>query len=137
MILLKNRLSLSANVFTSNTDNLLSISSLSYVSGLPETWSNGGSLANKGFDASFNLKVLNTKSLKWEVGAGIGKYKNEVTMLPTSGYDTELYGATVRTEVGKPVGVFYGYQTDGIFRTTAEANEAGLSMLSDKGIKTP
>jgi hypothetical protein len=58
-------------------------------------------------------------------------------MLPTSGYDTELYGATVRTEVGKPVGVFYGYQTDGIFRTSAEAAEAGLSMLSNKGIKTP
>ena len=141
MILLNNRLSLAANIFTSNTDNLLSVSSLSYVSGLPETWSNGGSLSNKGFDASFNLKVVNSQLIKWEVGAGIGHYKNEITQLPATGYDTEVYGATIRTEVGNPVGVFYGYQTDGIFTSTESAMESDgtykLYMWSDKGIKIP
>ena len=142
MILLDNRLSLAANVFSSNTDNLLSISSLSYVSGLPETWSNGGALANKGFDASFNLKVLNSKALKWEIGAGIGHYKNEVTQLPSAGYDTEMYEATVRTQVGSPVGIFYGYQTDGVFTTTESALEADgstyrLHMKSDEGNLIP
>ena len=126
MVLLDNRLALAANVFSSNTDNLLSISSLSYVSGLPETWSNGGALSNKGFDASFNLKLMNSKLLKWEVGASIGHYKNEITQLPSAGYETELYGATVRTQVGSPVGVFYGYQTDGVFTTTQSALDAGL-----------
>ncbi len=126
MVLLDNRLALAANVFSSNTDNLLSISSLSYVSGLPETWSNGGALSNKGFDASFNLKLINSQLLKWEVGASIGHYKNEITQLPSAGYETELYGATVRTQVGSPVGVFYGYQTDGVFATTQSALDAGL-----------
>lgn len=126
MVLLDNRLALAANVFSSNTDNLLSISSLSYVSGLPETWSNGGALSNKGFDASFNLKLINSQLLKWEVGASIGHYKNEITQLPSAGYETELYGATVRTQVGSPVGVFYGYQTDGVFTTTQSALDAGL-----------
>ena len=136
MILLDNRLSLAANIFSSNTDNLLSIGALSYVTGLPNTWSNGGSLSNKGFDASFNMKLVNNKSFKWELGAGIGHYKNEVTKLPMQGYDTELYGATIRTEVGKPIGVFYGYETDGLLSTTADAQAAGLYMLSDKGVKT-
>ena len=136
MVMLNNKLSLSFNVFKSNTDNLLSVGSLAYVTGLSQSWSNGGSLANSGFDASFNLKLLNTKSFKWELGAGIGHYKNEVTQLPSAGYDTELYGATVRTEVGKPVGVFYGYETDGIFTTSQAAQDANLYMLSDKGVKT-
>lgn len=136
MNLLGNRLSVSANMFTSTTDNLLSIGSLSYVTGLPQTWSNGGSLSNKGFDASFNLKLLNTELVKWEVGAGIGHYKNEVTKLPMQGYDTEAYGATIRTEVGKPVGVFYGYETDGVLTTSKQAADEGLYMLSDKGVKT-
>lgn len=136
MVLLDNRLSLAANIFSSNTDNLLSIGALSYVTGLPNTWSNGGSLSNKGFDASFNMKLVNNKSFKWELGAGIGHYKNEVTKLPMQGYDTELYGATIRTEVGKPIGVFYGYETDGLLSTTADAQAAGLYMLSDKGVKT-
>ena len=134
--LLNNRLSLSANLFASNTDNLLSIGSLSYVTGLEETWSNGGSLSNKGFDASFNAKVMNTEMFKWELGASIGHYKNEVTKLPTSGYDTKVYGATIRTEVGKPVGVFYGYQTDGLFLRSEDAAESGLRMRSDKGVDT-
>ena len=125
-VLLGNRLSLAANVFNSNTDNLLSIGALSYVTGIPNSWSNGGSLSNKGFDASFNLKLINSKILKWEVGAGIGHYKNEVTKLPSAGYDTEIYGATVRTQVGSPVGVFYGYETNGVFSTSADAKAAGL-----------
>ena len=91
-----NRLSVSASVFSSTTDNLLSVGSLSYVTGLPQTWSNGGSLSNKGFDASFNVKAVNTALVKWELGAAIGHYKNEVTKLPIDSYDTELYGATVR-----------------------------------------
>ena len=139
MILLKNRLSLQGNIFSSNTDNLLSVGSLSYVTGLPDTWSNGGSLSNKGFDASFNLKLVNSKLFKWEVGAGIGHYKNEVTQLPSAGYDTEVYGATIRTQVGNPVGVFYGFQTDQenpVFTTTQAAKDAGLYMLSDKGMRT-
>jgi hypothetical protein len=106
------------------------------VTGLPDTWSNGGSLSNTGFDASFNYKLINSKSFKWEVGAGIGHYKNEVTKLPTEGYDTEVYGATVRTQVGSPVGVFYGYETNGVFCTSDAARAAGLYMLSDKGVRT-
>lgn len=136
MNLLGNRLSVAANVFSSNTDNLLSIGSVAYVTGLPQSWSNGGSLSNKGFDASFNLKAVNLPVFQWEIGASIGHYKNEVTKLPTDGYDTEMYGATIRTEVGKPLGVFYGYQTDGVFLTSEQANEAGLYMRSNTGAKT-
>ncbi len=136
MNLLGNRLNVSAHIFNSTTDNLLSIGSLSYATGLPNTWGNGGTLTNNGFDASFNLKLVNVGAFKWELGAGIGHYKNEVVKLPTKGYDTEMYGATVRTEVGKPVGVFYGYETNGVFTTTKQATDSGLYMLSDKGFHT-
>ena len=127
----ENRLSVEANVFVSNTDNLLSISSLSYLTGLPETWSNGGSLSNKGFDASFNLKLVNSRLVKWEAGASIGHYKNEVTALPNDKIDYTYCGATIRTQIGSPVGVFYGYKTDGVFSTDVEARESGLRMISD------
>ena len=137
MNMLDNRLNLSANVFSSNTDNLLSVSNLSYLTGLTDTWSNGGSLSNKGFDASFNYKILNTNMFKWEAGASIGHYKNEVTKLPGQAVEFEYCGATIRTEVGSPVGVFYGYKTDGVFSTDSEASASGLHMLSDTGFKTP
>ena len=130
MNLWNNRVSLSANVFSSNTDNLLSISSLSYLTGLPNTWSNGGSLSNKGFDASVNVKLLNTKLIKWEAGASIGHYKNEVTKLPGDAIEFNYCDGIIRTQVGQPVGVFYGYKTDGIFVADADAKKASLDRKS-------
>ena len=137
MNLFDNRLNLSANVFSSTTDNLLSVSSLSYITGITNSWSNGGSLSNKGFDASFNVKVLNTPLVKWEAGASIGHYKNEVTKLPGDAIDYSYYGANIRTQVGSPVGVFYGYKTAGVFSTDADAKNSGLHMVSDTGQETP
>ena len=137
MNLWNNRVNVAANVFSSNTDNLLSISSLSYLTGLPETWSNGGSLSNKGFDASVNVKLLNTKLIKWEAGASIGHYKNEVTALPGDAVEYNYCDGIIRTEVGQPVGVFYGYKTAGVFSTDADAKASGLHMVSDTGVDTP
>ena len=137
MNLFDNRLNVAANVFSSNTDNLLSISSLSYLTGLPDSWSNGGSLSNKGFDASFNYKIINSELLKWEAGASIGHYKNEVTKLPGKILEYDYCGATIRTDVGGPVGVFWGYKTNGVFATDAEAAASGLHMVSETGVVTP
>lgn len=137
MNMFDNRLNIAANVFSSTTDNLLSISSLSYLTGLPESWSNGGSLSNKGFDASFNVKLVNTPLVKWEAGASIGLYRNEVTKLPGDALEFSYCGANIRTEVGNPVGVFYGYKTAGVFSTDDDAKNSGLHMVSDTGQNTP
>ena len=137
MNMFDNRLNVAAHWFHSNTDNLLSVSSLSFLTGLPDTWSNGGSLTNTGFDALFNAKLINGGAIKWEAGASIGHYKNEVTKLPGKYVDYSYCGATIRTQVGQPVGVFYGYTTNGVFSTDAEANASGLRMRSDTGVETP
>jgi TonB-linked SusC/RagA family outer membrane protein len=138
MNLFGNRLAIDANVFKSNTDNLLSISALSFLTGIETSWTNGGSLTNSGFDASFNLKLLNTKQIKWEAGASIGAYKNEITKLPGRPIDNEFYGATVRTAVGEPVGIFYGYRTQStngskVYATTEEALASGLEVFTTYG----
>lgn len=138
MNLFGNRLNIAANIFRSNTDNLLSISSLSYLSGLENSWSNDGSLSNTGFDASFNVKIVNNDMFKWEAGASIGHYKNTITKLPNGkSVDYEAYGATIRTQVDSPVGVFYGYKTDGVFSTEAEADAADLCIMTENGLPDP
>lgn len=135
MVMFGNRVNLAANVFSSKTDNLLSISALSFLTGLDTSWSNGGSLKNFGFDANLGVKIINTNKVKWEAGAGIGHYKNEITALPIDNVDYESYGATVRSRVGSPVGVFYGYRTNGVFSTSEEAINSGLSFVSTTGSK--
>ena len=137
LAMFNNRLALSANVYKSVTDNLLSMSSLSFLTGLKTSWSNGGALQNVGYDVTANVKLMNTQNVKWEAGFGLGAYKNEITKLPNNeSVTTELYGATIKSEVGRPVGVFYGYETAGVYATTDEANADGYFIKAENGIKT-
>jgi len=134
---LDERVSLSADFFESHTDNLLTQKTLSSITGLDSYWSNGGALKNTGYELNLNLKVLDTKWLVWELGGSVGHYKNEITALPDGDYLTQILGANVLTAVGHPAGVFYGYKTDGIFTTTADADNSGLYKLNDNGTLTP
>ena len=132
-----NKLHMGLNFFKSWTDNLLTLRQMAWTSGLSENWCNGGKLQNTGFDLSLGVKALDTKSWHWEVGATMGHYKNKVTAIGSDdkSFETKIYGATVLTSVDNPVGLFYGYRTNGVFASTAEANAAGLYQLDESGNK--
>ena len=130
-----NRLFFGVNYFRSNTYNLLTLNSLSYLTGLDANWTNNGRLSNEGFDVSARAKLISSKDWKWELGMSMGHYKNKIERLP----DTEgriintLYGANILTEVGKAANLFYGYRTDGVFSTKQEAQAAGLYQVTVNG----
>ena len=134
--LFNNRLSIGLNGFRSTTDNLLTRQSLGFLSGLNQNWTNDGKLKNIGFDASAAVKVLALKDFQWEVGASVGHFKNEITQLPegASFIDNDVYGATIRTQVGQAANLFYGHKSLGVFATTAEADAASLFVLKENGI---
>ena len=133
------RLNLRADYFYSKTNNLVTLGTLAYVSGLKDYWTNGGALKNTGFNAAFTAKVLNTKDFKFELGASVGHYKNEITKLPSGvdSYTTDVYGGTLITKVGQPIGTFYGYKTNGVFSTSEEAAKANLGLIDETGSKVP
>lgn len=138
----KNRLNVSLNYFRSTTDNLLTRQTLGFLSGLQENWSNSGKLKNEGFDVSFTAKVISLKDWQWQIGASAGHYKNKISELADGAeyVDNEIYGATIRTQVGQVANAFYGYKTLGVFSTTEEARAAGttdpkgLYFLGDNGV---
>jgi TonB-linked SusC/RagA family outer membrane protein len=131
---LNNRINMHFNLFKSWTSNLLSLRQLAWTSGLQANWSNAGKLENSGWDAGIGVKVLALKNFNWEVGASAGHYKNKVTALPDDqNIETDIYGATILTQVGQPVGVFYGYKTDGVYATTAAAEADGHYILQQNG----
>ena len=136
MSMFNNRFGLSLNAFKSQTTNLLTMKSLPEIAGEKYYWSNGGALENVGFDVATNIKVLNRKNWKWELGANVAAYKNEITALPDGDYTTKIYGANVLTSVGRSAGVFYGYETAGVYATQEEAEKDGLKIMSKAGIPT-
>ena len=135
--LLNNRLHVGFNYFASWTSDLLMLQQMAWTTGLAQNWTNGGKLRNSGFDFSADVKVINDKDWKWELGATMGHYKNKLTDLG-NGTDrllTNAYGATIISEVGGPVGQFYGYKTNGIYSTEAEAQADGKYYLDQSGNK--
>ena len=128
-----NRLNLRANYFMSKTNNLVTLGTLAYVAGLSDYYTNDGALKNHGFDVAFNAKVVNEKNFKFELGASMGHYKNELTRLPQgqTSFETKMYNGTILSKVGESAGVFYGYKTEGVYATTEEAAAAGKYILDD------
>lgn len=125
--LLDNRLGVSFNYFIHNTSDLLTMVRFNNpVGGIKNYWSNGGELKNTGFEAQLSYKPVVMKDWNVEVGASVGHYKNKVTRLPDGDYTTSVYGDNnILTAVGNPAGLFYGYKTQGVFSTDAEAKAAG------------
>ncbi len=123
---LDNRLGINFDYFIHNTKDLLTLKAFSNpIGGINNYWTNGGELKNTGFEFGFTAKPVVAKDWRVEVGATVGHYKNEVTKLPDGDFITTVYGADMITSVGNPVGLFYGYKTDGVFSTDAEAKAAG------------
>ena len=142
---LKNRLQAGIDIYWHKTDNLLTMKELNYVSGMTQYWTNEGQLTNKGVEVNVNAAIINNKNWKWELGASLGHYNNKITELPVSlsntmilsdvngnnvqyihGYTNSIYGENnILTAVGYAVGSFYGWQTEGVFSSDAEASQAG------------
>ncbi|KAA6303303.1 MAG: TonB-dependent receptor SusC [Candidatus Ordinivivax streblomastigis] len=138
---LNERLGISLDVYNNCTDNLLTLKELESFTGQDTYWSNDGQLTNKGYELAFNAKILNLRQLKWELGASVAHYKNQITALPDNkATHIEILNGRVLTEVGRPAGAFYGYKTQGVFMTDAEAqaehNGQGLYRLNANGTKS-
>ena len=134
---MNNRLNVHFNYFKGWTKNLLTLRQLAWTSGLAANWSNDGKLENEGFEVGAAVKVLNLKDFGWEVGASAGHYVNKITALPDGNkpFETEAYGATILSQVGTAAGVFYGYKTNGVYATQAEADRDGLYLVNDRDQK--
>ena len=134
---LHNRLGLNANYFIHNTKDLLVLKSFQNpIGGINNYWTNDGEVRNTGFEVGINGKPIALKDWHLEIGATLGHYKNEVKSLANGDYTSSIYGTdNILTSVGNPVGVFYGYKTNGVFATTADAQAAGLYIVDETGAK--
>ncbi len=128
-----NRIQAGVEFYISRTSNLLTLKENNFMTGLGSYWTNDGKLQNMGADIHVNAIIVNTKDFRWELGASLGHYKNEIKSLPSGDYPTKVYGAEIQTAVGQAAGVFYGYKTEGVFSTTDDAEAADLKYPT--GIK--
>ena len=124
---------LTIDLYSNKTSNMLVYEELPAATGFNTVLTNGGSMKNTGIEVSLNFRVLNKPSFKWEIGLNAGTYKNEIESVPGGMFTTEYAGAEILTKEGGPANLFYGYVSEGVFSTTAEATAAGLKKKNMDG----
>lgn len=126
--LFDDRLTVGLDYFRHSTDDLLTLQKAPVETGHKYQLKNGGKMENEGFEASVGVRVLNFKNFSWQTDFDIAHYVNKIVQLPGQSLTTSVLGGEIITKEGSPAGLFYGYKTDGVFATMAEAQEASLKV---------
>jgi TonB-linked SusC/RagA family outer membrane protein len=114
---LKGRVSFSVDRFQSRNYDLLLNVNVPSITGFSTALKNIGEVKNSGWE--FVVSTINfDKKLKWTTNFNLSTYDNEVVKLGPEG-DPIIAGDNI-TMIGQPIGMFYGFLTDGIFKTQAE-----------------
>lgn len=124
--LLNSRLRASIDYYIRDTEDILVELPIPQTTGTREAvTTNGASIKNKGLEFGLNY-TKNSGDFKFDVGVNISTVDNEVTSLGE--LRTPILGGrfsaetifTTRAIQGEPLGVFWGFQTDGLYQTQAE-----------------
>jgi len=116
--LLSNKLYLSADYFVKTTsDILLPISLPSIAGNVSPTIVNAGEVSNKGVELAFNFRSA-ARSFNYAINGNVATVTNRVEKLHPN--LPSIVGDVYRTEVGQPLGAFYGYVMDGIYQNQGE-----------------
>jgi TonB-linked SusC/RagA family outer membrane protein len=143
--LLNNRIDASVDIFDKTSKNFLFQQPLpAFLSGgtaeyssaaiVQPPWVNAGKIDNKGIELSITSRNIETRDFRWTTNVIFSRYKNEVISLNgfpalignvSTGFGPQI--PATYTQVGGPVGEFYGYKTQGIIKTTDQLNELALN----------
>lgn len=117
---LANRITLEANYYHNNIDNLILYAPQAPSKGIPDNriLTNVGTMYNKGFEFAINATPINNEGFTWSTNLNFTTNKNEVTALTNDGAPivgiTGSLESTSITAVGHPVGSIYAVKTAGV-----------------------
>nr|WP_198160632.1 SusC/RagA family TonB-linked outer membrane protein [Pedobacter panaciterrae] len=132
------RITLSIDAYLKKTSNLLLDVPVPNTTGFTTVLQNVGSTENKGLEFGLNTINIKTDQLSWSTNFNISFNRNKVTQLYSgaaniinpvgAGLTGSLQSFSI-LKVGEPIGSFYGWQTNGVYRYSAD-NTAGITNSS-------
>lgn len=122
-------LSLTMDYYIKTTSNLLVQQSIRPSSGFVQLYTNAGRIRNKGLEISSELRLkFGEASLR--INGQAMFLHNNIYGLSNDIFGVESFNSGMHWDKiiifrnGYPLGTWYGYKTDGLFKTQAEINEA-------------
>ena len=115
-----NKFTGTVDYFIRNTNDMILSKPIPMYAGKKKPAVNAGAMQNKGIEVTLNY-AQNKGDFKYDVGVNFTFIKNKITSLaggdPIRSGGAGRLGNTTKTEVGKEIAYFYGYKTDGLFKT--------------------
>ena len=121
---LRNRLSGEIDYYNRTTDNVVFYVPIATGGGTAELLSNNGRVRNSGVELTLGWSDYVGENFQYNIGLNLTTITNKVLALDGRDY---IPGASVRgnyttrTQVGYPIGAFWGYEIDGVYASDAEA----------------
>ncbi|RTY94678.1 TonB-dependent receptor [Flavobacterium sp. GSN2] len=138
-----NKLNVTAEYYNKETNDILvyNVIPLTYGGTNDGQWINDGQMKNHGFELDLNYadKISN---FSYDLALNLTGYKNELTTLnsvaylgiPSSSLHTVNFGQEIsRSAVGQPIGSFYGFVSEGLFRSQQEVADYGMQPNAQAG----
>jgi len=133
--LLKNRISIEADYYVKNTNNLIMSKPLPWYMGTSGTGAVGnpnvniGELQTKGWAFTINSTNISTSSFKWESSLNISAFKTTIKKFYSDAAFVDriswwLDNWTQRSSVGQQPWLFRGYIAEGLFQSVDEINNS-------------
>ena len=134
--MLEDRIYGSFDYYVSNTTDLLLEVNIPAITGFTNALTNIGEVENRGYEIQFTSRNI-VGDFNWATDFNFAQNKNEVKKLGSEGDPILVSGAAgIRhiTQVGSPIGSYYGYKVEGIFQTEQEIANAPVDQ---EGTPTP
>jgi len=123
MTILAHKLDVSFDYYIKNTDDILFLLPIPETVGLPPSQQNALSMQNKGWELALNYHGKAGRDFKYNIGVNLSDVTNKVTDMKGADFiSTDNNNLTSAYKVGLPIGAFYGYQAQGIFKTQADVD---------------
>ena len=120
------KLSLSFDYYWKNTKDMLTIPPTLSVEGEGAAmWMNTGEMKNNGWELTMTYRSPQYGDFSWNGTFNISQYKNELVKFNDV---VTSQGGDYRLMVGQPMGVYYGYVTDGIFQNEDQVSNHAIQQ---------
>jgi TonB-linked SusC/RagA family outer membrane protein len=131
----RNRITFTVDGYTNLTKSLLLQDPVVTITGFDSQWANIGQIRNQGIEMMLNSVNIAKNKFSWNMGITFTKNRNY--LVSYGDVDEQFftgYKHQYVLRVNEPVCQYYGYVTDGIWKSEnalSEAQAAGLAQSSD------
>ncbi len=121
------RINMNLNYFSYLSKDLVNYEKQPEYMGYKYQLVNGASVKNSGIELVLNGRLIESEKFKIDIGLNFANLNNTLSSISGESQITSIEAGEVISQTGQTIYSFYGFKTNGVFATSKEASDAGLT----------